>query len=46
MKIEIEKCSTSRIGEIDFSSSLPFGKYMSDHMFICKWENGAWGTYE
>lgn len=44
MKIEIEKCSKSRIWEMDFSQSLPFGKYMSDHMFICKWENGAWGT--
>ena len=44
MKIEVEKCTKTKIGSIDFGATMPFGKYMSDHMFSYKWENGQWGT--
>lgn len=44
MKIEVEKAAKSRIDEVSFDSSMPFGRYMSDHMFICQFKDGAWQT--
>lgn len=39
--IKIEKASTSKINEVDFSN-LAFGNVFTDHMFVCDYENGAW----
>lgn len=43
MDIEVEKCGKSRISEMNFSN-MPFGKHMSDHMFICRFADGKWQT--
>ena len=43
MKIEIEKAEKTRIDEVSFDN-MPFGRYMSDHMFICQYRDGAWQT--
>ena len=40
-RMKIELTSKSRISEVDFSN-LPFGRNMSDHMFVCHFKNGAW----
>lgn len=40
-KINIQKVSTSRIGEVDFSN-LTFGSTFSDHMFECDYKDGTW----
>lgn len=39
----VEKAKTSRIEQIDFDH-LPFGANFTDHMFICDYKNGQWGT--
>ena len=39
--INIEKASKSKISEVDFTN-LPFGKYTTDHMFVCDYEDGKW----
>lgn len=39
--IKIEKVTTSRLPEVDFSH-LDFGKYMSDHMLVAQYEQGGW----
>lgn len=45
MQIRIQKAAQSRIGEADFTN-LPFGKIFTDHMFICDYDHGQWGTPE
>jgi len=39
--INITKTKDSRINSVDFDN-LPFGKVMSDHMFIADYQNGQW----
>jgi len=39
--IPIRRTTHSRISEVDFDQ-LEFGKYVSDHMLICDFTNGAW----
>jgi branched-chain amino acid aminotransferase len=41
MSMKIELTQHSRIKDIDFTN-LPFGRYMSDHMLVCHFKNGAW----
>ncbi len=41
--IPIRKTTHSRISEVDFDN-LEFGKYVSDHMLVCDYTNGAWQT--
>jgi len=41
--ILITKAKHSRLSEVDFSD-LEFGKYISDHMLVCDYSNGEWGT--
>lgn len=45
MQIKIQKAAQSRIGEADFTD-LPFGKIFTDHMLICDYSQGQWGTPE
>ena len=40
-KIAIEKATTSKISQVDFNN-LPFGKVISDHMFVCDYKDGKW----
>ena len=40
-KINIQKVSTSRIGDVDFDN-LNFGSTFSDHMFECDYKDGEW----
>lgn len=40
-QIRVEKTPRSRIDSVDFSK-LPFGKEISDHMFICNYKDGKW----
>jgi branched-chain amino acid aminotransferase len=39
--ISIDKRQGSRISEIDFND-LPFGREVTDHMFIAEYKNGEW----
>ena len=39
--MKVSRTPKSRIDSIDFTN-LPFGKYFSDHMFVCHYKNGAW----
>jgi len=39
--ISIQKRAVSRISEIDFND-LPFGREVTDHMFIAEYKNGEW----
>jgi branched-chain amino acid aminotransferase len=39
---QVERIAKSRIGEVDFSN-LGFGSYISDHMLVADYQNGAWG---
>jgi len=41
MHISIQKTSHSRLNSVDFNH-LPFGKIMSDHMFIVDFNDGRW----
>ncbi len=41
MKIEIERRKSGRSGEIDLDR-LGFGEVFSDHMFECRYRQGAW----
>src|SRR5690554_5849215 len=43
--IEIQKTDTSRVSEIDFNN-VPLGRTFTDHMFICSYADGKWGTPE
>ena len=40
--IEIQKVTT-RVSEIDFNN-VPLGRSFTDHMFICSYADGKWGT--
>jgi branched-chain amino acid aminotransferase len=42
--IEVRKAKQSRLHEVDFDK-LEFGKYTSDHMLVCDYDNadGGWG---
>jgi branched-chain amino acid aminotransferase len=42
-QIETEKVQKSRLNETDFQN-LGFGKVFSDHMLVCDYANGTWGT--
>ncbi|HZY80776.1 MAG TPA: branched-chain amino acid aminotransferase [Cyclobacteriaceae bacterium] len=39
--ISIQKRNVSRINEVDFND-LPFGKEVTDHMFVADYKNGEW----
>src|SRR4051812_24667067 len=39
--ISVQKRAVSRINEVDFND-LPFGKEVTDHMFIADYKNGEW----
>ena len=39
---EVIKAKTSRINQVDFEN-LGFGKYYTDHMLVCDYQNGSWG---
>ena len=39
--IIVRKTKNSRLAEVDFSF-LEFGKYISDHMLVCDYDNGEW----
>jgi len=39
--IPVRKTTHSRIDEVDFEK-LEFGKYVSDHMLVCDYNNGEW----
>ncbi|MEJ0033064.1 MAG: hypothetical protein WDO15_23200 [Bacteroidota bacterium] len=39
--ISVHKRPGSRISEIDFND-LPFGREVTDHMFIAEYKNGEW----
>ncbi len=39
--MKITKASASRIQSVDFDN-LPFGRYFTDHMLVCHFEDGAW----
>lgn len=41
LDIPVKRTTQSAINNIDWNS-LSFGKYMSDHMFICTYKDGAW----
>lgn len=41
--IEIQKIAQSKVSEIDFDN-VPLGRTFTDHMFICSYSNGEWGT--
>ena len=43
--MKISKTSNSRIQTTDFTN-LKFGTVFSDHMLICKYKDGKWGTSE
>ncbi len=40
-EIVVRKTNHSKIHEVDFEH-LEFGKYVSDHMFVCDYRNGKW----
>jgi branched-chain amino acid aminotransferase len=40
-EITVRKTTHPRVSEADFDN-LEFGKYISDHMLLCDYENGAW----
>ena len=42
-EIPLRKTSHSHIHEVDFNH-LEFGKYVSDHMLVCDYAHGEWGT--
>ena len=41
--IPVRRTTHSGINEVDFEN-LEFGKYVSDHMLVCDFTNGAWQT--
>ena len=40
--LDVQKTTHSRLSETDFNN-LEFGKYISDHMVLADYKNGAWG---
>lgn len=45
LDIPVKRTKQSAINEVDWSD-LPFGKYVSDHMFLCTYKAGEWGEPE
>ena len=43
LKIPIRKTSHSLLGKVDWDN-LEFGKYPTDHMLVCDFAGGEWGT--
>lgn len=43
LKIEVEKASASKIGQVDFEN-LTFGSIFTDHMLVCDYKDGEWQT--
>lgn len=41
--IPVERTKRSKIGEVDFDN-LSFGSVYTDHMLVCDFANGQWGT--
>ena len=41
--ISITKVTTSKVEGLDFNN-IPLGTTFTDHMFICDYANGKWGT--
>lgn len=41
MTIPVEKTKASLLNKVDWKA-LQFGKYVSDHMFLCTYKDGAW----
>lgn len=41
--IEIQKVAKSKVEDLDFDH-IPLGTTFTDHMFICDYANGEWGT--
>src|ERR1043166_1605745 len=41
MTIPVKKTSHSNLHQVDWKH-LEFGKYVSDHMFLCTYKNGEW----
>jgi branched-chain amino acid aminotransferase len=39
--LKIEKAKTSKIDQVDFDN-LTFGSVFTDHMLVCRYQNGAW----
>ncbi|MGB5668767.1 MAG: branched-chain amino acid aminotransferase [Maribacter sp.] len=39
--LKVKKVKTSKIDQVDFDN-LAFGTVFTDHMLVCKYENGAW----
>lgn len=39
--LKVKKVKTSKIDQVDFGN-LAFGTVFTDHMLVCKYENGAW----
>jgi len=39
--IVIQKAERTKISEVDFNN-LPFGKFSTDHMLVCDYEDGKW----
>lgn len=42
-EIMVRPATVSRLSEVDFQN-LEFGKYVSDHMFVCDFQKGSWQT--
>lgn len=42
LDIPVRKTTHSKIREVDFDN-LEFGKYVTDHMLLCDYDNGEWG---
>ncbi len=45
MQINITRTEKSKIDHVDFND-LKFGQVFSDHMLVCDYENGEWGSPE
>lgn len=41
--IVVQQVKESKVGSIDFNN-VPLGRNFTDHMFICSYSDGAWGT--
>lgn len=45
LNIPVQHITRSHLSEVDFDK-LEFGKYMSDHMFVSRYQQGNWGNAE
>jgi branched-chain amino acid aminotransferase len=43
MQISVRRASRSHLGEVDWDN-LEFGKYSTDHMLVCDYASGEWGS--